>query len=393
MGLRVSENMKFNSAIGNLYNIQNDYNDLLEKMATQKRINRISDDPSGMSKILGCRQIKASIDQYCNNIDSGTAWLTITESKLASAGDLLSKARELAISQASGTASASTRSIAAMNVQSIIDEMKALANSKLGDRYLFSGSRNDVAPFSAAASEARIEAKAAEGNSFSGTLTAVGTYSGAVNKTYAVKIVNDGADYQVSADGGRTWGSAGVVADLQAGIPLGDGITLTLGAGTFAENDVFYVNGYAAGYYNGNGEDLSIQIGKGNATEYNVTGAEAFTDNGAGKVDIFKTLNDLMTALESNEADQVLSQVNNLKEAQDQISLCVSKCGIQSGRLETAKSDLQDLQEEITKRISNTEDVDITEIATQFAMKEMALQASYAMASKIGTNTILDFLK
>jgi flagellin-like hook-associated protein FlgL len=384
---------KYNSAISNLYNIQNDYNDLLEKMASQKRINRISDDPLGTANVLDYKQTKATIEQYCSNIDNSSAWATMTESKLTSAGDLLSKARELAISQASGTASASTRNIAAQNVQSIIDEMKALANTKFGDRYLFSGSRTDVEPFSDTASGARIEAKAAQGNTFTGTVTAAGAYSGALNKTYAVKIVNGGVGYQMSPDAGRTWGAAGAVADLLAGIVLGDGITLTLGAGAFAENDVFYVNGYAAGYYNGNSEKLSIQIGKGAATEYNVTGEKAFTDRGAGKVDIFETLNDLKTALESNEADQVLAQVDKLKEAQDQVSLCVSKCGIQSGRLETAKSDLLNLKDELTKLISGTEDVDITEVATQFAMKEMALQASYAMASRIGQNTILNFLK
>lgn len=393
MGLRVTENMKFNSAVNNLFNIENDYNDLMEKMASQKRINRISDDPLGMANVLDYKQTNATIEQHCTNIDNSTAWITMTESNLTSASDLLSKASELAISQASGTATASTRNIAAQNVQTIIDEMKSLANSKFGDRYLFSGSRTDVEPFSNTSSGARIEAKAAQGNTFAGTVTATGVYSGALNKTYAVKIVSGGANYQVSTDGGKTWGASGAAADLQAGIILGDGITLTLGAGAFAENDVFYVNGYTAGYYNGNGENLTIQIGKGALTEYNISGESAFTAQGNGSVDVFKTLDDLKTALEGNQSDQVLAQVNNLKKAQNQVSFGVSKGGAQANRLEMAKNGLLDLQQNVTSLISNTEDADISGLATQLAMKQVALQASYEMASRIGQNTILDFLK
>jgi len=42
--------------------------------------------------------------------------------------------------------------------------------------------------------------------------------------------------------------------------------------------------------------------------------------------------------------------------------------------------------------ISDTEDVDLSEIVVEFQMKETALQASYAMAVEIGKKSILDFL-
>ena len=54
---------------------------------------------------------------------------------------------------------------------------------------------------------------------------------------------------------------------------------------------------------------------------------------------------------------------------------------------------MADLDFNLTKLISNTEDADISEIATELAMKEIALKASYATASKIENLTILDFLK
>ena len=71
----------------------------------------------------------------------------------------------------------------------------------------------------------------------------------------------------------------------------------------------------------------------------------------------------------------------------------IARCGTRMNRLEMAESNMADLDFNLTKLISNTEDVDITEIATELAMKEIVLKASYAMASKLGNLTILDFLK
>ena len=43
--------------------------------------------------------------------------------------------------------------------------------------------------------------------------------------------------------------------------------------------------------------------------------------------------------------------------------------------------------------LSQTQDADLAELATKLSMKEIALQASYNIASRVGDTTILDFLK
>jgi len=397
MAIRVSENMKFNTMVNNLFRVQDSYNEVMEKMATQKKINRPSDDPIGMSRVLSLRKSKASVEQYNRNIDSGNSWIEITESKLSSVDELLIKAKEIAIAQSTATASAETRSISAVAVQQIIDEMLSLANSKYGDRYLFSGTKMDEEPFSASESEEATigPAVAADGNTFDGGVTASGTYSGSENKTYAVKIVDAGS-YKVSGDGGKTWGS--LKTDLAGGtITLGDGIDLTFTAGTnpLTANDIFYVNASPPGYYNGNGEEFSIEIGKGTFFDYSISGESVFTDpdNVEEKVDIFTVLNDLKSSLEANEPGDIAVQLDNLGKASGQVNENIARCGTRMNRLEIAENNMADLDFNLTKLISNTEDVDISEIATELAMKEIVLKASYAMASKIGNLTILDFLK
>ena len=77
--MRVTDNMKYYSAIRNMNVLQQGYNELLEKLASQKRINRPSDDPSGLMNVLDFRQTLAAIDQYKANIDRGNTWLSMTE--------------------------------------------------------------------------------------------------------------------------------------------------------------------------------------------------------------------------------------------------------------------------------------------------------------------------
>jgi len=227
--------------------------------------------------------------------------------------------------------------------------------------------------------------EAADGNTFDGGVTASGTYSGSENKTYAVKIVDAGS-YKVSGDGGKTWGS--LKTDLAGGtITLGDGIDLTFTAGTnpLTANDIFYVNASPPGYYNGNGEEFSIEIGKGTFFDYSISGESVFTDpdNVEEKVDIFTVLNDLKSSLEANEPGDIAVQLDNLGKASGQVNENIARCGTRMNRLEIAENNMADLDFNLTKLISNTEDVDISEIATELAMKEIVLKASYAMASKL----------
>jgi len=403
MVMRISEGMKFNTLIGNLFKVQDEYNDLMNKMASQKNINKPSDDPLGMSRVMRYKESQATVGNYTSNIESATAWINITESKLNGVNDLLVKAREIAVAQSTGTATAQTRQYAAVSVEQIMEEMQTLANSRYGDRYLFGGTIMDGAPFSGTASAATIDTAVAADNNggFDGTVVSGGAYTGTENTTYVIKIVSDDevladTQYQFSADGGKTWGA--VRDDLADGIPvtLGDRVEFTFTEGTaanLAEDDVFYVQATAPGYYNGNGEELAVEIGKDITFNYSIPGESIFTDMGDGEVDIFETLADLKTALEANDADGIAAQLDNLEAASEQVNKNIAKCGTRINRLEIAESNLTDLDLKLTELISTTEDVDVAELVTKFSMQETVLQATYSMASSISNITILDFLR
>lgn len=399
--MRITENMRWNTMVNSLFTTQTQYSDIMEKAASMKRVNRASDDPVAATRIIEIRQGLAANKQYVSNADQCDTWISVTESKLSGAYDLMVKAREIAVGQATATANASTRKIAAQNVQAIIDEMAGLANAKIGDRCLFSGSRNGVEPFATTLLTPVIEAaETAQGNAFQGTAVSAGTFTGSVNKTYVVKITQEGdlaeASCQVSTDGGRTWG--GDVLAMAAGvIDLGDGVTLAFddaaGEHKLGKNDVFVVNALAGGYYRGNDAPQSLAISRGSSLDYNITGAEAFTAAGSEGVDVFATLVGLRDALDSNDAERIFGQIGKLQDAQNQILLNQSRCGTKASQVESAKNSLLDLDVRLTSLLSQAQDSDLAEVAISLSMKELALNATYRMAAKISETTILNFFK
>ena len=115
-------------------------------IASQKRINRPSDDPIGIGKVLDYRQTLSSIEQYETNIQSGQERLEITEITLDLVDELLKGVSAIAMTEAGGTTE--SRQLTVEQVKNLFDQVLDLANSKLNGDYMFSGYQTRTAPFS-----------------------------------------------------------------------------------------------------------------------------------------------------------------------------------------------------------------------------------------------------
>ena len=115
-------------------------------IASQKRINKPSDDPIAMGKVLDYRQTLSSIDQYQTNIQIGKTRLDETESTLKLVDDLVQVVRAIGQTEAGGTNE--SRQLAAEEVKKLYDQILDLANATQNDNYLFSGYLTKTAPFS-----------------------------------------------------------------------------------------------------------------------------------------------------------------------------------------------------------------------------------------------------
>jgi len=145
--MRVTQNMMSNIFVRNIQKQTEAMLQRQEQLASQKRINRPSDDPAGMARVLDGRSSLAAIDQYVENIKQGKSRLEITETTLEQVDDLVQQAGELARANSGEEITADQREFAAENIKEIYGHIMQLANSRFGGRYMFAGYQTDEAPF------------------------------------------------------------------------------------------------------------------------------------------------------------------------------------------------------------------------------------------------------
>jgi flagellin-like hook-associated protein FlgL len=121
-----------------------------ERISTQKRINRPSDDPVGTARVLTFRTSNARFEQFKKSADLATTYLNYTDTALGELTDVVSRAKELAIQQ-SNTAGYGddARQAVAEELQQLHSRAVNVGNRKLGERFIFSGYQTVNAPFDA----------------------------------------------------------------------------------------------------------------------------------------------------------------------------------------------------------------------------------------------------
>ncbi|MBE3578100.1 MAG: flagellar hook-associated protein FlgL [Limnochordales bacterium] len=119
---------------------------LMRQIAAGKQILRPADAPTRAPQLLRLQQALSETDGYLKQVAEVKSWLSETDSVLGQIGELLVRVRELVVMAGSSTQNADGLSSIAEEVKQIEEELLALANSRLGNRYLFSGG-TEAEPF------------------------------------------------------------------------------------------------------------------------------------------------------------------------------------------------------------------------------------------------------
>jgi flagellar hook-associated protein 3 FlgL len=146
--MRVTQNITTSTFISYIHKHAENLLKTQQQIASQKRINKSSDDPIGMGQVLGFRSKLAATDQYQENIDLGITRLEFNELTLDLASDLVGTARRLAEEYSGSDFTAEERQSAAFRVKNLYDQVMQIAGTKLSGNYIFSGHATDTAPFS-----------------------------------------------------------------------------------------------------------------------------------------------------------------------------------------------------------------------------------------------------
>ncbi len=145
--MRITMNNIYGSIISNLDKLADDMSTLNETISSGRKYTTLSDDPVSLISALEIRSIIDETKQYERNVTYGISWTDSAEIALRQTDEIQSRAREIAVQMASATQSAATRASAAVEVGHLIEQMVALGNSQVGGKYIFSGQKTNIVPF------------------------------------------------------------------------------------------------------------------------------------------------------------------------------------------------------------------------------------------------------
>lgn len=144
---RVSENSSVHSINYAVGKTKGKVEDLQLKGSTLKRVTKPSDDPVGNVELLAIRSQNIDAAQYLRNLNFASTQLSFTENVMEEMTDLLVKAKELAVGQASSIYSPEIRQGVSKEIHQIRQQVLSLANKRMGNRYLFAGQKVLTRPF------------------------------------------------------------------------------------------------------------------------------------------------------------------------------------------------------------------------------------------------------
>jgi len=144
---RVSENSSIHAINYAVGKTKSKVEDLQMKGSTLKRVSKPSDDPVGNVELLAIRSQNIDAGQYLRNTNFANTQLAYTETVLEELTDILTKAKELAVGQASSIYGPEIREGVAKEIHQLRNQALSLAIKRMGNRYIFSGQKILTRPF------------------------------------------------------------------------------------------------------------------------------------------------------------------------------------------------------------------------------------------------------
>jgi flagellar hook-associated protein 3 FlgL len=365
--MRVTDKMGYNQVTTNLQKNRLEISELQNQAATQKRINKPSDDPIAAARVLGSKTEEKMNKQFLKNIDIARSFLEASDQSLGELTENLIRAKELAIQSANDSGGgAETRRITALEIEQIHNQAVQIGNRKLGERYIFAGYKTTTQPF----------------NRF-------GEYKGDEGE---MKI-------QINKDGYLSMNVPGSKLLLGKGLSA-DGV---INGSTETPKNVEDLRSYKQKVQQIEGQKVEtdpepINI-RGPASERDRTPIyqdEDYTktdDYESSGINVLKTLKDLEIALKVNDKESIQDSIDNLDQAIAQVVHARAQVG---SRVSTLNSNFEALQKfVIDNKITSSqlEDADLFQVVSDMQKSDSTLKATLETSGKVIQPSLMDFLK
>lgn len=154
MAMRITNNMVSSRVMSDL---QTQYAKLANtqlQIDTGRSVNDPSDNPTAAAQERLRQSELSGVQASQSSVAGVQTRLTSMESSMESIRSVLSRANELALTGANGSNSQDNRNSIADEIDQLVKSVKDAVNVKVGDDYIFSGTKSDTPPYSDATGDA-----------------------------------------------------------------------------------------------------------------------------------------------------------------------------------------------------------------------------------------------
>lgn len=408
--MRITTSMMFDSGTRNILDLQGSLYKLQDQLSTGRRILTPADDPVAAAQALVVSQRASVNTQFIDNQASASSQLSELEDRYSAMVDLLQSVKARVVDAGNAAYSDSNRRAISAEIRERYDELLGLANATDAQgQHVFSGFRGDTRPFSVSGSP------------------------GGRTISYA----GDEGKRQMQVETDRVMDLSDSGADVFMRIPQGNGIfefspgAANTGTGTIGAYSM--ITGF-----NGSTYDISftsstsyslvvttngvpapatgpfayvpgqdIVLGSGSQQFKVVIGGapnagDAFTAAPSTNKDVFSTLDQMISALESPVAvndvtkaqfrNQMTEISNNLDQVMDRFLTRQTSIGARRIELEALSNVGADLNLQYQTDMSRLQDLDFTEAISSMANRKMVLEAAQLSFKQVSQMSLFNYL-
>jgi len=327
--MRVTQNQMTRLYLRNSNTALTNMNNLNNRILTQRKFTRASQDSVSASKAMIIRRNLQKNEMYSTNLDTAEGIYSTAEKALLSISSISTTISDSIIEGANGTNGPDEKKIVANQIRNLAKEMLSQINSEYANRKLFGGTNNSTTPF--------VYDEATKTLTFNGVDINSSSLSD-FPKTKEISL-DIGLGVQFDADGN---------VDKQTVMNIALNGAEILGYGTDADGDPKNL--------------ISIA---------------------------FKAAD----ALEAGESGKALSLLEKLNASKSKLMNSITNLGNQQQSVEYARSRLENDEYSLKVAQQTVEGIDLTEEITNYKVAQMAYNATLSMGSNLIPLSIFDYIK
>lgn len=367
--MRVTDKMNSSQVLSNIQKTRSELAELQNQATTQKRINKPSDDPTGVGISMQNRTNVKNLEQYDRNILFAKTFLESSEQALTQVSDALVRAKELAVQAANDTNSGMPRRTIATEIKQLYSGIVEASNRRFGERYIFGGYKTLEAPFDAEGNyrgdSGQMQIQNQQGSFLPMNLTGDQVFLGK-DLSYRESIQRE-IEVPKSVEELQNFKLTQIEKENQE-------------AETAEENQIEL-----------RGPASTERVNRLGTAQSDPNGL--MSDGRTSGVNLFGLISALETALITNDKQGVQDTLEPLDQALNQINLARAEVGGRLNQMNATSEGIQKNMIDTKVQTSAIEDADLFQTITDLNKADSTLKATLETSSKINNQSLLDFLR